>query len=122
MQDAGGGGGTLTVNTETSDVTLTSGESGEVFTLDDSLTASLPTASAGLHYYLIRPSSAAGNVVIDAAAGDVITVNSDINISQNTVYWKSSSGAGNIHIVAIDDTEWVMSLSRETLISSSAGP
>jgi hypothetical protein len=101
----------MTVSKYTAAQTLTAAQSGSVITMASTGTGvlTLPTAVAGLNYYILDNSVTAGaDTRITAAAGDGINNGAAAGSLTNT---QDAVGC-HVHIVAIDTASWVtMSIS-----------
>ena len=94
-----------TVTTTTA--ALTAGESGQiVYVSGTNSTITLPSAAAGLQYFIVRGSAtAAHDVVITAGAADKINGSADAGSITNDV-----DGVGlMVHVIAVDSVNWVVS-------------
>ena len=94
----------LAIKAVTADTTLTVGESGQyVYVTGVATEVTLPTAAAGLNYYIVRASATAGqDVIVNASSGDTID---GVNAITNDV---DALGAA-VHIVAVDAASWFVS-------------
>lgn len=103
---AANGGGSLTVTSKTADYTVLSGDSGTFFDntgAGGSVNFTLPTAAAGLHYYIYT--DAVQTVTVTAGTSTTIRIGSSISASAGNIT-NNTAGTG-IHLVAISATQWV---------------
>jgi hypothetical protein len=97
----------LTYTAKDSNYTLTTGESGGVFSNDSAagaVTFTLPTPVVGLNYRIVE--TAGQSLLIDPDAGSTITLRAITGAAGGSIEPGSNGAAA--HILAISTTEWLV--------------
>lgn len=116
------GGGTLTISNKTADYTITSSETGTVFTntgAAGAVTFTLPTATAGLTYTFIS-SVVSQEIRVIANTGDFISLNS-VSVTSPYYIYKTGTEA-SITLTAKDDSSWRVTSIHLSWNNTSAAP